>query len=228
MRRIVVVAVLLALGTLGLGLGTTSAWADEIVTVNQTGTIGISNMAGTGGLGTIGASVITSTHSPLTNFYAFDAAPKSTLGTVSFTTGALESGSVSGGGVFSSTGSTFTVTGIGKWLAGLTGSSPHGKVALFTGSFVGPIDWALISVSGPKDTYALTGDVKGVLWNGRTVNLQATEDIAFLNSAQAVTGIGHITLGNTQLAVPETGTLGLFGTGLVGLAGVFRRKLMGS
>jgi hypothetical protein len=179
-------------------------------------------------LGTIGASVISSSHSPLTNFYSFAAAPKSTLGYLSFTTGALESGSVSAGGVFSSTGSTFTITGLGKWLAGLTGSSPHGKMTLFTGSFVGPIDWTLISQSGPKDTYALTGDVKGVLWNGATVNLKATEDILILSAAQGAKGIGHITLGNTQLAIPEPGTLSLFGTGLVGIAGIFRRKLLGS
>lgn len=130
--------------------------------------------------------------------------------------------------MFSSTGSTFTVTGVGKWLAGMTGSSPHGKVTLFSGSFVGPIDWTLIGQSGSKDTYALTGDVKGVLWNGTTVNLKATEDITILSSAQGAKGIGHITLGNTQLAVPEPGTLSLFGTGLLGIAGMFRRKLLGA
>jgi len=31
--------------------------------------------------------------------------------------------------------------------------------------------------------------------------------------------------GDTSLSVPEPGTLSLFGTGLIGLAGVIRRKL---
>lgn len=35
----------------------------------------------------------------------------------------------------------------------------------------------------------------------------------------------HITNGTAQLVVPEPGTLALFGTGLVGLAGIIRRKL---
>ncbi len=220
MRRILAVVALVALVSMG-------AWADEIVTINQIGTIAISNMAGTGGLGTIGSSILTSSKSPLTNFYSSIAPSKSTLGFVSFSTGALESGSISGGGVFSSTGSTFTVTGMGKWMAAIGGSSPYHKTTLFSGSFVGPIDWTLISKVGPKDTYALTGEIKGVLWNGNIVNLKATEDITFLNSRQAASGTGHITIGNTQVAVPEPGTLSLLGTGIVGIAGLFRRKLMG-
>lgn len=224
-RRILVLMALVALGAMAMSA---VASADEITAINRTGTVAVSNIAGTGGLGTIGSSVISSSASPLSDFNGYVAPSKGALGTLSFTTGTLESGSISGGGVFSSTGSAFTITGIGRWLAGISGKPSNSKMTLFTGSFVGPIDWTLLSKSGPKDLYALTGDVQGVLWNGTVVNLKATEDISFLNSQQGGNGVGHITHGNTQLAVPEAGTLGLFGTGLVGLAGVFRRKLMGS
>jgi hypothetical protein len=33
-------------------------------------------------------------------------------------------------------------------------------------------------------------------------------------------------MGNTGFGTPEPGTLGLLGTGLVAIAGMFRRKLM--
>jgi len=220
MKRVLAVVALVALGSM-------VAWADGISIINHTGSIAISDMTGTGGLGTIGSSSISSKGSQFADFNAFAAPSKSALGIVSFSTGALESGSVSGGGVFSSTGSIFTVTGMGKWMAGLSGSSHRGKATLFSGSFVGPIDWTLIGKVGPKETFALTGEVKGVLWNGRTVTLQTTEDITFLNSQQATNGIGHITLGNSQLTIPEPGTLSLLGTGIVGIAGLFRRKLIG-
>jgi len=224
MRRVVVVLALLALAL------PMAAWADTITTTNQTGTIAISGMTGTNGLGTIGTSTITSSGSQLTNFAwgGFSAASGKggALGSLSFSTGTLASGSVSGGGIFNGGGS-FDIIGQGKWLAGLPGS-PKSKATLFTGVFVGPVDWTLESKVGPKETFSLTGNIAGTLYNGVSVTGTTTQNFYTYNG-QLIAGIGHITVGNTTLStVPEPGTLGLLGTGLVGIAGMFRRKLMGS
>jgi hypothetical protein len=224
MRRVVVILALLAL-TLPM-----AAWADTITTTNETGTIAITGMTGTNGLGTIGTSTITSKGSQLTNFawgsFSETSAKGSALGSLSFSTGTLATGSISGGGTFNGGGS-FSIVGQGKWLAGLPGS-PKGKSTLFSGSFVGPIDWTLDSKVGPKETFTLTGDIAGTLYNGVSVTGTTSQNFYTYNG-QLIAGIGHITVGNTALnTIPEPGTLGLLGTGLVGIAGIFRRKLMAS
>jgi hypothetical protein len=146
------------------------------------------------------------------------------LGSVSFTTGTLSTGSVSGGGTFAGGGS-FTIMGQGKWLAGLPGS-PKGKTTLFSGSFVGPVDWTLDSSVGSKEKFTLTGSIAGTLYNGTSVTGTTTQNL-YTYKGQLMSGIGHINTSTTTLStVPEPGTLGLLGTGLVSIAGVFRRKLM--
>jgi PEP-CTERM motif len=199
MRRVVVLALL----AMALPM---AAWADGIVLTNQFGSISVSN------------SGIVSTQSQLTSFNGIVAPKGHSLGTVSFSTGALVSGSLAAGGTFSATGSSFIVIGKGNY------GEPKGTI--FSGSFVGPISWTLTSPPGQKNlTYTLSGTIQGMLYNGRMVTGTTTQNI-FTVQGQLAQGIGHIRVGTTNLTVPEPGTLGLLGTGLLGIAGMFRRKLI--
>jgi len=197
-------ALLLIILALALPL---TAFADGIVLTNQGGSIAISNA----GISSIG--------SQLRSFNSIVAPPGHSLGSVSFSTGALISGSLAAGGTFSCTGSSFVVIGKGNY------GQPKGTI--FSGSFVGPITWTLTSPPGAKNlTFALSGTIQGMLYTGRMVSGTTVQNI-YTISPQLAKGIGHIKLGSTSLAVPEPGTLNMFGVGLVALGGMFRRKLVG-
>jgi hypothetical protein len=138
------------------------------------------------------------------------------LGSVSFSTGALMAGgSMQMGGTFAAGGS-FTITGNGS-----SSGIPTGTI--FSGTFSGPVTWTLVTLANGTHNYTLTGAVagslNGIFSNGVTVQLTINTGRGFFN------GRTHISSGDTNVVVPEPGSLSLLGTGLLGLAGVVRRKL---
>jgi hypothetical protein len=138
------------------------------------------------------------------------------LGSVSFSTGTLASGSLQMGGTFNGGGS-FDITGNGSL------GVPSGTI--FSGSFSGPVTWTLVTLANGTHNYTITGSITGTWYSGGTVN-GATVQLTINTGKGFFNGSTLISSGDTNIAtVPEPGTLGLLGTGLVGLAGVLRRKL---
>jgi hypothetical protein len=134
------------------------------------------------------------------------------LGTLSFTTGALLSGTLDGKtpATFANGGS-FTITGVG--------------VPSFTGTFNGPnpVTWTMSTLTNGTHSYTLVGTVSGTLGNfatsGSTIQMTINTGHSFFSGSTLISS------GDTNILVPEPGTLGLLGTGLVGIAGLVRRKL---
>jgi PEP-CTERM motif len=138
------------------------------------------------------------------------------LGTVSFTTGALTSGSAQMGGTFAA-GGTFTIDG--------NGTNGVGNGVLFAGTFSGPVSWTITTLANGTHNYMLTGVLTGTgsfsNMSGVTLQLTINTGKGFYNGSTKISG------GNTTVSssVPEPSTLALFGTGTLALAGSLRRRL---
>lgn len=166
------------------------------------------DVANSGGTITGGASGLTLSGSTINKYGSIFAAD---LGSVSFTTGAFVTGDAASGGTLAP-GGTFTITGNG------TGGVPNGVI--FTGTFTSAT-WKLLSDSS-GNSYALVATVQGVGSSAKTSQL--TFDVAGGKGFFFDGSIG-LASGDTVVTttVPEPGTLGLLGTGLLAVGGLVRR-----
>jgi hypothetical protein len=199
---------LIALCLLGCFALPPSALAGSSVDYSNTG----GKLKGSkGGLSLTGSTLVAVTRFPASS-------TTGDLGTVSFSTGALLSGSLQMGGTFASGGS-FTIDG--------NGTDGLADGALFSGSFTGPVTWTLTDLANGTHNYTLTAVLTGMM--GSTAVSAVTVQLSINTGKGFYEGSTLISGGDTTMtpSVPEPSTLALVTIGAISMAGKVRHRLVG-
>jgi len=146
----------------------------------------------------------------------------SDLGSLTFSTGALTSGTLQMGGTLGAGGS-FVITGNGA-------DGVHNGV-IFSGSFSAPSTWTLVTLGDGTHNYTLSGTMTGTWFTGQKVSGATVELTTNTGTGFFTSGSTSISSGDTSISgigvrssTPEPSSLVFFGTGLVGMASVWWRK----
>ena len=160
------------------------------------------------------------------------------LTTGTFSTGTISCVSMGGCGNLSSPFS-LTVTGAGGTFAisggTLSPSTCSGPMCTFTGTVTftntsgtvvfssGITAASLTKGTGSGGAARVITSLSGSLADGGTFSLVSPATITWSGGGSLASGVMQIT--PPSQVIPEPGTLGLLGTGVIGLAGMMRRKL---
>ncbi len=206
-------AILLSVLALALPL---AAFADSSVGFTNSG--GTLSTSGTGTLsGTSGGLTLTGSTLIAVDGLAGGGLVTGNLGSVSFSTSGLSTGSFQMGGTFSA-GGTFDIVG--------NGTSGIPNEIIFNGTFSGPVTWTLLTLANGTHEYTLSGSLTGTWYNGGSTVYGATVQLTINTGKGYFNGSTNIASGDTNIVIaPEPATLVLMGTGLLAGAGVLRRKL---